>query len=158
MAEIILSSLGGFFSLQMKLPFFLFPHFLFPLSSRFPRTEFSEENMDGRKRFTFPWSQKHREILKEFPRHSFDSKTNGRKFEYQPRIRLTPKRSTPTPPRAAADTVTPTNRQSSLPESFSVEDKNRDMQCHVSPSTRDQEIKSQEVSLSTVGKNMERKG
>ena len=58
-------------------------------------SQFSEENMDGRKSFIFSWNQKHREIHEEALRHFFDSRKKGQKFEYQPKRSLHPKPSTP---------------------------------------------------------------
>ena len=114
--------------------------------------------MDGRKSFTFSWNQKHREILEEVKRHSFDSRKKGQKFEHQQRRRLSPNPPTPPPSRVAAHIVTPRRRQSSLPESPRVEDKFRGMRCHITPGIRDQEIKGKEVSSLTAEKIMERKG
>ena len=65
---------------------------------------------------------------------------------------------TPPPSSAAADTVPPSERQSSLPKSPNVEGKLPEMRCHVSPGPRDQETKSKEVSSPTTEKTMERKG
>lgn len=114
--------------------------------------------MDGRKSFTLFWNQKHREILEEGKRHSSDSRKKGQNFEHQQRRRLPPNPPTPPPSRAAADIVTPTRRQSFLPESSSAEDKFRDMRCHVTPGIRDQEMKSKETSSATTEKIIERKG
>ena len=114
--------------------------------------------MDGRKSVTFFWNQKHREILEEGKRHSFDSKKKGQNFEYQQRRKLPPNSRTPPPSRAAADIVTPTRRQNFLPESSSAEEEFRDMRCHVTPGIRDQEIKSKETTSTTAKEIMERKG
>ena len=114
--------------------------------------------MDGRKSFIFSWNQKHREIHEEALRHFFDSRKKGQKFEYQPKRRLPPKSLTPLPSSAAADTVPPSERQSSSPKSPSVEDKFPEMRFHVSPGLRDQESKRKEVRSSTTEKTMERKG
>ena len=47
-------------------------------------SQFSEENMDGRKSFVFSWNKKHRAIHEEALLHYFDPSKKGQKFEYQP--------------------------------------------------------------------------
>ena len=47
-------------------------------------SQFSEEDLDGRKSFIFSWDSKHRPIHEAAMRHFLDPNMNGVKFNYIP--------------------------------------------------------------------------
>ena len=119
-------------------------------------SRFSEEFLDGRKRFIFSWNKKHREIHEEALVHFFEKK--GQKFEYQPKRKLLPRPATP-PPAKAADPVEPSRLYSTLPESPSSRERARSADTilagrNKAPHTGEQVIKAKEVPPSGARRDM----
>ena len=50
-------------------------------------SQFDAEYLDGRKSFIFSWNKTHRKIHEEALFHYFDPRKNGKKFQYQPKLR-----------------------------------------------------------------------
>ena len=50
-------------------------------------SQFDVEYLDGRKSFIFSWNKTHRKIHEEALFHYFDPSKNGKKFQYQPKLR-----------------------------------------------------------------------